>query len=62
MRALEYVDPSQEEPPLPTARGACWGEKVRPHVDRAFSFADAPAAHAHIQDRKNVEKVVLVLR
>jgi hypothetical protein len=26
--------------------------KVRPHVDRAFSFADAPAAHAYIQDRK----------
>ncbi len=34
--------------------------KVRPHVDRAFSFADAPAAHAYIQDRKNVGKVVLV--
>src|SRR5262245_714742 len=38
-----------------------YGEgKVRPHVDRAFSFADAPAAHAYIQDRKNVGKVVLV--
>ena len=34
--------------------------KVRPHVDRAFSFADAPAAHAYIQDRKNVGKVLLV--
>ena len=34
--------------------------KVRPHVDRAFSFADAPAAHAYIQDRKNIGKVVLV--
>jgi NADPH:quinone reductase-like Zn-dependent oxidoreductase len=34
--------------------------KVRPHVDRAFSFADAPAAHAYLEDRKNVGKLVLV--
>jgi NADPH:quinone reductase-like Zn-dependent oxidoreductase len=38
-----------------------WSEgKVRPHVDRAFSFAEAPAAHAYIQERRNVGKVVLV--
>ncbi len=38
-----------------------WAEgKVRPHVDRAFSFAEAPAAHAYIQERRNVGKVVLV--
>jgi NADPH:quinone reductase-like Zn-dependent oxidoreductase len=38
-----------------------WTEgKVRPHVDRTFSFADAPAAHAYIQDRRNIGKVVLV--
>jgi NADPH:quinone reductase-like Zn-dependent oxidoreductase len=39
---------------------AWWAEgKVRPHVDRAFSFDDAPAAHAYIQARRNVGKVVL---
>ncbi|HEY8517231.1 MAG TPA: medium chain dehydrogenase/reductase family protein [Candidatus Binatia bacterium] len=38
-----------------------WAEgKVRPHVDRAFSFAEAPAAHAYIQERRNIGKVVLV--
>jgi NADPH:quinone reductase-like Zn-dependent oxidoreductase len=40
---------------------AWWGEgKVRPHVDRAFSFAEAPAAHRYIQERRNIGKVVLV--
>lgn len=39
---------------------AWWGEgKVRPHVDRAFSFDQAPAAHEYIQDRRNVGKVLL---
>jgi len=31
-----------------------------PVVDRAFPFAEAGAAHRHIQDRKNFGKVVLV--
>jgi synaptic vesicle membrane protein VAT-1 len=34
--------------------------KVRPHVDRTFSFAEAPAAHAYIQERRNVGKILLV--
>ncbi|HZR83221.1 MAG TPA: medium chain dehydrogenase/reductase family protein [Candidatus Binatia bacterium] len=39
---------------------AWWGEgKVRPHVDRVFAFDDAPAAHAYIQERRNVGKVLL---
>jgi NADPH:quinone reductase-like Zn-dependent oxidoreductase len=33
---------------------------VRPHVDKAFSFAEAGAAHAYIESRRNVGKVVLV--
>lgn len=33
---------------------------IRPHVDRVFSFAEAPAAHAHIEARKNLGKVILV--
>ncbi|MBI4511382.1 MAG: zinc-binding dehydrogenase [Deltaproteobacteria bacterium] len=33
---------------------------IKPHVDRAFSFADAPAAHHYIQERKNIGKVLLV--
>ena len=32
---------------------------VRPHVDRAFSFEEAGEAHAYIEDRKNIGKVVL---
>jgi NADPH:quinone reductase-like Zn-dependent oxidoreductase len=37
-----------------------WREgKVRPHVDRVFAFDDAPAAHAYIQERRNVGKVLL---
>ena len=32
---------------------------VRPHVDRAFAFAEAGAAHAHIEGRRNIGKVVL---
>jgi NADPH:quinone reductase-like Zn-dependent oxidoreductase len=37
-----------------------WSEgKVRPHVDRVFAFEDAPAAHAYIQERRNVGKVLL---
>ena len=40
---------------------AWWAEgKVRPHTDRAFSFAEAPAAHRYIQERRNIGKVVLV--
>ena len=38
-----------------------WAEgKVRPHVDRAFPFAEAAAAHSYIQERRNVGKVLLV--
>jgi synaptic vesicle membrane protein VAT-1 len=32
---------------------------VRPHVDRAFPFDRAGEAHAYIEDRKNIGKVVL---
>jgi NADPH:quinone reductase-like Zn-dependent oxidoreductase len=33
---------------------------VRPHVDRSFSFAEVRAAHAHMEGRQNIGKVVLV--
>lgn len=33
---------------------------VRPHVDRVFTFAQAGEAHAWIESRKNIGKVVLV--
>ena len=33
---------------------------IRPHVDKAFSFAQAGDAHQYIEDRKNIGKVVLV--
>ena len=33
---------------------------VRPHVDRAFSFAEAGKAHQYLEERKNIGKVVLV--
>ena len=33
---------------------------IRPHVDKAFSFEDAGKAHAYIEGRKNIGKVVLV--
>jgi NADPH:quinone reductase-like Zn-dependent oxidoreductase len=32
---------------------------VRPHIDRSFPLAQTAAAHAFIQDRRNVGKVVL---
>ena len=32
---------------------------IRPHVDKAFTFAEAGAAHAYIEARKNIGKVVL---
>jgi synaptic vesicle membrane protein VAT-1 len=46
-----------------------WGEQVLdwynegridPHVDRAFAFADAPAAHRYVHSRSSVGKVLLV--
>lgn len=46
-----------------------WGEtifrriaegKLHPHVDRAFPFAEAGAAHRYLQERQNFGKVVLV--
>src|SRR3989442_919767 len=33
---------------------------VKPHVDKIFSFDEVGAAHAHIEARKNIGKVVLV--
>lgn len=33
---------------------------VRPHVDRVFKFDEAGAAHAHIEGRGNIGKVILV--
>ena len=35
-------------------------EWVRPHVDQAFSFADAGKAHRYLEERKNIGKVVLI--
>ncbi len=34
--------------------------KIKPRVDRAFPFDEAPAAHHYIHDRKAIGKVVLV--
>jgi NADPH:quinone reductase-like Zn-dependent oxidoreductase len=37
-----------------------YGEgKLHPHVDRAFPFAQAPAAHQYLHDRKAIGKVLL---
>lgn len=33
---------------------------IRPHVDKAFPFDEIGAAHAYIESRKNIGKVVLV--
>ena len=33
---------------------------IRPHVDRTFSFAEAGEAHAYMEARKNIGKVILV--
>jgi NADPH:quinone reductase-like Zn-dependent oxidoreductase len=33
---------------------------VRPHVDKAFPFAQAAEAHSYLESRKNTGKVVLV--
>jgi NADPH:quinone reductase-like Zn-dependent oxidoreductase len=33
---------------------------IQPHVDRAFTFDQAGAAHAYMEARKNIGKVVLV--
>jgi NADPH:quinone reductase-like Zn-dependent oxidoreductase len=33
---------------------------VRPHVDQAFRFEDVGKAHRHLEERKNIGKVVLV--
>lgn len=33
---------------------------IRPHVDRAFPFAEAADAHRYIEGRKNIGKVVLI--
>jgi len=33
--------------------------KIKPHVDKLFSFAEAGAAHEYLESGKNVGKVVL---
>jgi NADPH:quinone reductase-like Zn-dependent oxidoreductase len=33
--------------------------RIRPHVDKTFPLAEAPAAHLYIHERKNVGKVLL---
>ncbi|HEU4477845.1 MAG TPA: medium chain dehydrogenase/reductase family protein [Pyrinomonadaceae bacterium] len=33
---------------------------IRPHVDRAFTFAQAGEAHSYMEARKNIGKVILV--
>jgi NADPH:quinone reductase-like Zn-dependent oxidoreductase len=33
---------------------------IKPHIDRAFRFDEAPLAHHYIQDRKNLGKVLLI--
>ena len=33
---------------------------IRPHVDRVFTFSEAGDAHAHMEARKNIGKVILV--
>jgi NADPH:quinone reductase-like Zn-dependent oxidoreductase len=33
---------------------------IRPHVDRSFPFEQAGEAHAYIEARKNIGKIVLV--
>ncbi len=33
---------------------------LRPHVDRSFPFSEAAAAHRHIEERRNLGKVILV--
>ncbi|MHB9841914.1 zinc-binding dehydrogenase [Paraburkholderia terrae] len=35
---------------------------IRPHVDRTFPFQEAGEAHAWMEDRKNIGKVVLKVR
>ena len=42
----------------PILRGVAAGW-VRPHVDRVFRFDEAAAAHAHIEARGNIGKVIL---
>ena len=34
--------------------------EIAPHVDRSFPFAEAPAAHQFLHDRKAIGKVLLV--
>ena len=34
--------------------------EIRPHVDKTFSFEEAPAAHQYLHDRKAKGKVLLV--
>jgi len=33
---------------------------IRPHVDKAFPFAQVREAHTYIESRKNIGKIVLV--
>lgn len=36
------------------------GGEIKPHVDRSFSFAEAPSAHHYLHDRKATGKVLLI--
>ncbi|RTL81454.1 MAG: alcohol dehydrogenase [Hyphomicrobiales bacterium] len=39
---------------------ALWAKgAIKPRIDRTFSFDEAPLAHHHLQDRKNIGKVLL---
>jgi NADPH:quinone reductase-like Zn-dependent oxidoreductase len=53
----------EEEKALGWVRAVLQGVEegwVRPHVDRTFAFAQAGEAHAYIEARKNIGKVVLI--
>jgi NADPH:quinone reductase-like Zn-dependent oxidoreductase len=47
-------------PQMEALLGYARAGKITPRVDRAFAFADAPAAHHYIHQRRNVGKVVLI--
>jgi NADPH:quinone reductase-like Zn-dependent oxidoreductase len=51
---LDLLRPQFEELSAMYVRG-----EIKPHVDKTFSFDDAPAAHHHIHDRKALGKVLL---
>jgi NADPH:quinone reductase-like Zn-dependent oxidoreductase len=39
---------------------ALWGQgRIKPHIDRAYPFAEAAAAHRRILRRQNIGKILL---